>query len=143
MALSTTLVIVSPVFSALSRIFASISWLNRNVTGLLSRLLLCMRCMYSACADVRNNYFGNVFTQLYNGRVSTDVKKLKKPITLRFGPELLARLDEFAAASGMTRTEMIERCVSESMQSVALTESDRRADLLKRATQAQRKPSKG
>ena len=95
MALSTTLVIVSPVFSALSRIFASISWLNRNVTGLLSRLLLCMRCMYSACADVRNNYFGNVFTQLYNGRVSTDVKKLKKPITLRFGPELLARLDEF------------------------------------------------
>lgn len=99
--------------------------------------------MYSACADVRNNYFGNVFTGLYKERVSKEVKMLKKPITLRFGPELLARLDEFSAASGMTRTEMIERCVSESMESVALTESDRRADLLKRATQAKRKPAKG
>ena len=53
-------------------------------------------------------------------------KQLRKNAAYRFEPTFLEKLTLAAAASGLTKTELIEKCVEDSLHRVVANEKEKR-----------------
>lgn len=121
-------VIVRPVFWDAARSLSMRSGRSLNVTCFLTfgAALRGMPCMYTYVHDPINIYFARVCTRPHDDPVNAEKNNRKERFNMRMDSALMARLHEASNASGMSSTEIVERCLGEHLEGIAAAHAEAR-----------------